>query len=197
MNAPFDTPPRDVLSSMPMEFEALIPQPLLLPGENLEHYQLMRQAIFAEIAPRSVIEWLLAIDVVELSWDIQRYRLLRHKVLETFRQQAIERALSRIDLVGIPSSFQEEASYHTRLNALSWRMAPLATSEIEVRLASYGFDHHAINAEVYAQARELFLMFEGLLVTAQNRRTILLREIHNQHSGKSTQPHVRFRDRRP
>jgi len=78
MNAPFDTPPLDVLSPMPMEFEALIPQPMLLPGENLEHYQLMRQAIFAEIAPRSVIEWLLAIDVVELSWDIQGYGLLRH-----------------------------------------------------------------------------------------------------------------------
>jgi hypothetical protein len=93
----------------------------------------MRQAIFAEIAPRSAIDWLLAIDMVELSWDIQRYPLLRHKVLESFRQQAIERALSRIDLVGIPSTYEEEASYYTSLNSC---MDPLAASEIEVRLAS-------------------------------------------------------------
>jgi hypothetical protein len=26
--------------------------------------------------PRSAIEWLLAIDVAELSWEIQRYRIL-------------------------------------------------------------------------------------------------------------------------
>ena len=58
----------------------------------------MRQAIFADLAPRSAIEWLLAIDVAEPSWEIQRYRLLRHKLLESCRQKAIEAALRRIDL---------------------------------------------------------------------------------------------------
>jgi hypothetical protein len=100
--------------------------------------------------------------------------------LETFRQQAIEQVLSRIDLVGVPPSFQSEAEHYTRLNALSWRMDPATATEIETRLAAYGFDQDAINAEAYAQARELFLMFESLLVSTQNRRTILLREINNQ-----------------
>jgi hypothetical protein len=184
MNVPFNTPQPVAAAPMPMEFETLTPPPLLLPGENLEQYQLMQQAILAEIAPRSAIEWLLAIDVVELSWDIQRYRLLRHKILQTFRQQAVERALSRIDLVGIPPSFQEEASCYTRLNALSWRMDPAAATEIEFRLGSYGLDAHSINAEVYAQARELFLMFETLLVSAQTRRTVLLREFNNQRHAR-------------
>jgi hypothetical protein len=35
-------------------------------GESLEHYQSLRQAIFADLAPRSAIEWLLVIDVAEL-----------------------------------------------------------------------------------------------------------------------------------
>jgi hypothetical protein len=51
---------------------------------------------------------------------------------------------------------------------------------IEARLARHGFDQHSINVEVYLQAREIFLVFEALLNTAQNRRMSLLREIKDQ-----------------
>jgi hypothetical protein len=40
----------------------------------------MRQAILSDIAPKSAIEWLLPVEVIELSWEIERYRILRHKV---------------------------------------------------------------------------------------------------------------------
>ncbi|MGY4615484.1 hypothetical protein ACVWZ4_000711 [Bradyrhizobium sp. USDA 4472] len=177
MNRPFPTSHQ--FTALPVEFEALAPPPLLLPGESLEHYELLRHAIFADLAPRSAIEWLLAIDVAELSWEIQRYRVLRHKLLETYRQKAIEAALRRIDLAGIVSECQEEAEYYTLQNALSWRIDPIATTEIETRLATYGFDQHAITTEVYVQAREMFVLFEGLLNAAQTKRVLLLREIRN------------------
>jgi hypothetical protein len=51
---------------------------------------MLQQAIFTDLAPQSAIEWLLAIDVAELSWEIQRSQLLRHKLLETYRQKANE-----------------------------------------------------------------------------------------------------------
>ncbi|MHC2335467.1 hypothetical protein [Bradyrhizobium sp. USDA 4454] len=161
----------------PVEFEVLAPPPLLLPGERLDHYRALRQAIFADLAPRSAIEWLLAIDVAELSWEIQRYRLLRHRLLVTYRQKAVEAALRRIDIVGIAPEFEDEADYYVRQNALSWRLDPVATTEIETRLASYGFDQHSINTDVYIQAREAFILFEGLLNAAQARRLLLIREI--------------------
>src|ERR1700751_2378566 len=110
MNAPFDRAQVIALPSMPAEFEVLAPPPLLLPGESLEQYHLTRQAILSEIAPRSAIEWLLVIDVIELCWDIQRYWFLRHKVLENFRQRVIERTLAQIDSVGVPPSFEEDAN---------------------------------------------------------------------------------------
>jgi hypothetical protein len=59
--------------------------------------------------------------------------------------QAIERALSRIDLVGFPPSLQAEANNYTRLNALSWRVDPVVATEIELRLVAHGFDQDAIN----------------------------------------------------
>ncbi|GLR91086.1 hypothetical protein GCM10007857_78020 [Bradyrhizobium iriomotense] len=180
MNRLFPTAHQLTATALPVEFEALAPPPLLLPGESLENYQMLRQAIFADLAPRSAIEWLLAIDVAELSWEIQRYRVLRHKLLETYRQKAIEAALRRIDMVGIAPEFEDEAEYYTLQNALSWRIDPIAATEIETRLASDGFDQHAITTEVYVQAREVFLLFEGLLNAAQTKRMLLLREIRNQ-----------------
>jgi hypothetical protein len=81
-----------------------------------------------------------------LSWDIQRYRALRHKVLELHRQNAIESALRRVD----------------------------AAVEIDARLASLGFDAAAIELEVIVQAREVFIRFDNLMHSAQNRRIFLL-----------------------
>ncbi|WP_439374568.1 hypothetical protein [Bradyrhizobium sp. DASA03120] len=188
MNWPFPTTHQLTATALPVEFEALVPPPLLLPGESLEHYQALRQAIFADLAPRSAIEWLLAIDIAELSWEIQRYRLLRHKLLETHRQKAIEAALRHIDMIGIVPQFEAEAEYYTLQNALSWRTDPIAATEIDTRLARYGFDQEAINAEVYVETREIFVLFEGLLNAAQTKRLLLMREIKNHRSpgAKST-----------
>jgi len=94
--------PSVVITAKPqMDFAALAPAPDLLPGESMERYQLIRQAIVADIAPLSAIEWLLVIDVIELSWEIERYRLMRHKVVELFRQQALNRTCAAL----ISSSF--------------------------------------------------------------------------------------------
>ncbi|MCA1528757.1 hypothetical protein [Bradyrhizobium yuanmingense] len=180
MNGPFQTPPELTATALPVEFAALAPPPLLLPGEHLDYYHALRQAIFADLAPRSAIEWLLAIDVAELSWEIQRYRTLRHKLLETHRQQAIAAALRRIDMAGIDPDFEPQAEYYTQQNALSWRIDPIAATEIEARLAAYGFDQDAVTTEVYVQAREVLILFDGLLNAAQTKRVLLLREIRNQ-----------------
>lgn len=175
MNGPVPATLTD--AALPLELEALVPAPLLLPGESLEAYHVLRQAVFADIAPRSALEWLLAIDIAELSWEIRRYRLLRHALLEDHRQQAIEASLRRIDLVGIAPEFAEDAIFRLGQNALSWRSDRTAAQEIEARLAAYGFDQQALNLEVFVQAREIFLMFEGLLIAAQKHRALLFKEI--------------------
>jgi hypothetical protein len=185
MNAPFHEAKALSNLTCPAAIEALVAIPLLLPGESLENYQTLRLAIFAEIAPRSTIEWLLAIDIVELCWEIQRYRLLRHKILETSRQRAVACFLSQIDLVGISSDRREVARRHTELNAHAWRSDADVKMEIEQRLSSHGIDQSAINAEAHVQTREPYLMFETLMVAAQQRRTMLLREINNHRYSSS------------
>ncbi|WP_342710748.1 hypothetical protein AAFG13_00135 [Bradyrhizobium sp. B124] len=150
MNRPFQTThtAQGLTTTVPVEFEVLAAPALLLPGERLDHHHALRQAVFADLGPRSTIEWLLAIDVAELSSEIQRHRSLRHRLLSIFRQKAIEAALRGVDMAGVVPELEGEAEYYARQNALSWRLDPAVTTEIETRLASYGFDQHSINTEV-------------------------------------------------
>lgn len=179
MNGPCGLPTSLESVTIPVELNSLVPPPLLLPGESLDHYNLLRRAIFVDLDPQSALEWLLAIDVAEISWEIQRYRLLRHKVLAAFRLKAIEASLRRVDLAGIAPEFQDEAERYIQQNALSWQVDPIAAAEIENHLADYGIDHHALSMEVYVHAREIFTLFKGLLNAAQLKRAVILKQISN------------------
>ncbi|WIW47843.1 hypothetical protein ML401_06930 [Bradyrhizobium sp. 62B] len=184
MNAPVSLNQPHSGSLVPSEFEALCPSPQLLPGENINQYHAVRAAIFRDIGPQSAIEWLLAIDIAELSWEMQRYRVLRHRLLSTYRQKAIEMTLRRIDVAGIAPDFQDVAEIYTIHNALDWQLDASAALDIEDRLRSYGFDQHAISMEVYVQAREILVLFESLLNGAQLRRLMLLKEVNNFRRSK-------------
>lgn len=185
MNGPFASGPRLMSTAVPAELDLLAPAPLLLPGESRGEYDALQQMIFADIAPQSAIEWLLAADVAELSWEIRRYRLLRHKLLDAYRHKAIEACLRHIDVAGVPGPFKEAAQSYTAQNALSWRFDPVAAAEIDDRLSTFGFDRHSITMEVYLQVREQYLLFETLINAAYFHRTSLLREISNRRCAKA------------
>ena len=164
--------------AVPAIFQRVVQPAFLMPGESLSDYEAIRDTIIEEIAPQSGIEWLWAADLVELSWDIVRYRALRQKMLKIRRQDAIDAMLQRLDLPGIPYPFRQSARDQTRLNAEQWRADPIANAEIEHRLTMQGIDEGSVNAEVLIQSRELFIMFDSLMQSAQTRRILLLREIN-------------------
>jgi hypothetical protein len=170
--------PRALHLPVPSIFDRVVQPAFLMPGESLSDYEAIRDMILEEISPQSGIEWLWAADLIELSWDIVRYRALRQKMLEVRRRDAIEAMLQRLDLPGIPHAFAQSARNHTKLNAEQWRTDPIANAEIENRLTAQGIDDRSVNAEVLIQSRELFIMFDSLMQSAQTRRILLLREIN-------------------
>ena len=130
-----------------------------------------------EVQPESFVEWIWTLDLVELSWEIQRYRHLKNRMLEVHRTAAIEAILTRVDGEGMPVEAMPMVQHHARQAAVEWRDDQEAAIEIEARLARSGFDQLDINAEVFVQAREHFAMFDQLMQSAQSRRIALLREI--------------------
>ena len=94
---------------------------------------------------------------------------------------AIEAILQRLDGEGMPSTAMPMVLTRARRAAAEWRDDREAAVEIEARLDRGGFDAIDINAEGFVQARELFDMFDQLMIAAQRRRIGLLREISIRH----------------
>jgi hypothetical protein len=163
--------------AMPAEFKEFSQHPFLLPGESRREFETIRRMIIDEIRPGTNIEWLWTLDLVDLSWEILRYRRLKQKTLEAFRLAAVEALLQRVEGLGLPADATLAMQAHTRQNVSQWREDPDAAAEIEAHLKKFGFDAVAMNAEVYVQARDQLEMFDHLMQRAQQRRMVLLREI--------------------
>ena len=149
----------------------------MLPGEDLREFEAIRQMMVDDIQPETNIEWLWTLDLVELSWEVLRYRRLKKRILDAHRAVAIGVILQRLDGEGMPAEAMPMVRVQAKRTATEWRDDPVAAIEIEARLDRSGFDQIDINAEVFVQARELFDMFDQLMHAAQRRRIGVLREI--------------------
>ena len=162
---------------VPAELMRLSEQPHLLPGESVRDFETLRQMMVDDIQSETNIEWLWTLDLVELSWEILRYRRLKVRILDAHRAAAIEAILQRLDGAGMPPEAGPMVQLQARRAAAEWRDDPDAAADIEARLHRSGIDCIDINAEVFVRARELFDMFDQLIHLAQNRRIAVLREI--------------------
>jgi hypothetical protein len=161
----------------PAELRLFAQPSFLLPGEDAGDFEVIRQMMVDDIRPQTNIEWLWTLDIVELSWEILRYRRLKERVLNAHRAAAIEAILLRLDGEGMPTEAMPTVHIQAKRTATEWRDDRSAAVEIEARLRRSGIDNIDINAEVFVQAHRLFEMFDQLMQLAQTRRTGLLREI--------------------
>ena len=93
--------------SVPAELMFLMEQPCLLPGENRRDFEALRLMMIEEIRPETKIEWLWLLDLVERSWEILRYRRLKQRMLDAFREAAIASILHRINSAKMPPEMSE------------------------------------------------------------------------------------------
>lgn len=170
---------KDLISSptVPADLKIFEEATCLLPGESRKQFEIIRRMIVDDIRPNTNLEWLWVLDLVELSWEILRYRRLKEKILEVHRVDAIASILQQLDERGMPVQSKAFVQSCSRRNSVEWRDDSTAASEIEARLAAGGFDMAAINAEVLLLAQASFGFFDRLMQSAQSRRINLFREI--------------------
>jgi hypothetical protein len=163
--------------SVPEDLKIFEESTCLLPGENRQQFEIIRKIIINDIRPKTNLEWLLVLDLVELSWEVLRYRRMKEKILEIHRVDAIASILQQLDGIGMPSQSKAFVQSCCRRSSVEWREDSTAASEIEARLTASGYDTAAVNAEVLLLAQVPFGFFDGLMQSAQSRRINLLREI--------------------
>src|SRR6185437_6413807 len=164
--------------TIPVQLKAFSEISCLLPGEKQADFQTIRQMMIDDIQPENNLEWLWLLDLTELSWEILRYRQLKQRIIEAYRERAIEAILLRLDGPGLSRESSEELQSHIKRNVADWRDDPAASAEIEARLLKHNFDDEAISAEAYCQARQAFALFDDLVCSTQDRRIAILQKIN-------------------
>ena len=134
-----------------------------------------------DIRRETNLEWLWTLNLVELSLGNSSLPATKKGIPDTHRAAAIEAILQRLDGEGMPAEAMPMVRTRARRAAAEWRDDREAANEIESRLNRSGFDAIDINAEEFVRARELFDLFDQLMIAAQRRRIGLLREISIRH----------------
>ena len=75
--------------TVPAELIPFSEPSFLLPVESRQDFEAIRQMMVDDIRPETNIEWLWTLDLVELSWEILRYRRLKKRILDAHRVAAI------------------------------------------------------------------------------------------------------------
>ena len=107
--------------TVPAELIPFSEPSFLLPGESRQDFEAIRQMMVDDIRPETNIEWLWTLDLVELSWEILRYRRLKKRILDAHRVAAIEAILQRLDGEGMPSEAMPMVRTRARRAAVARR----------------------------------------------------------------------------
>jgi hypothetical protein len=125
--------------------ELLGPAPLLK-GENLKQYQALLSEIARTVKPAEIMEWLWVKDIVDLTWDIRRYRRLKANGIQNTGLEAtcLSYTSTASALAALHLIEQMQASAELRRNS--------ALNEIESRRWNLGqalrqASDHVIEAE--------------------------------------------------
>jgi hypothetical protein len=155
----------------------VVAHPRLLPGETRDEYYLLLDLMVCTVVPDTDIEWLAAIDLAWLQWEIQRYRRWKNAIIMSNRAAALETALCKTHdgaaMPGAMTLIRAESKKHAQEMSIN----PHAHREVCAKLESHGYDADAINAGAFVHSIIPLATIEKLLSSARHQVTITLREV--------------------
>jgi hypothetical protein len=150
--------------------------PRVLPGERREDYFLFFEAMVTELIPELDLEWLLAIDLACIFWEIQRYRRWKNAMISTNRRAALEEALVRTDPAFLSTDPGPVFRARVRMKADALEGDPNKDPNVAAQLKHYGYDDDALNAAAFMHGVTALATVEKFLASARQQLTTTLRE---------------------
>lgn len=160
--------PRSLVKSSPplkppTELAQFFNDPPLALNEKREDYENLFAAIAGAAKPADAIAWLLVRDFTDLSWEIQREKNLKRKLIEKAEERAVA-DLHTPDKPDWAESLDEDDSLipgrdEAREIARRWAKNPKIRRDTDHRLAEEGYNPMDILSALYSP----FLKMRGLL----------------------------------
>ena len=151
--------------------------PRLLPGESEKHYHALFVMMVDEIEPQHASEWLVLADIVELFWDIGRYRAWKSVILSISRREALQTALQATNRDNAVTDDMPALIARARKDAEEWRTDPAKREALNKRLLDHGYDEEALNAGALLAALVPLATIDRFLASARGQLNAMLKEI--------------------
>ncbi len=164
------------VSRIPPGLEFLFKDPPLIGDEKREDYENLLRAIVDDIKPgRSSVVWLLVKDVTDLTWEIERDKSFKSRVILIAQSEMASRLLAMPKRLGMsyPMSESEEMDNVAR----QWASNPEAQQRINNELAKKGYDASYLLTSAMKRAAPHIEAIDRRIATAELRRMIALKGI--------------------
>ncbi|NVO16251.1 MAG: hypothetical protein HXX10_19640 [Rhodoplanes sp.] len=166
---------------VPKDVRALLGPSWTVDGEKPRHYEDLINRIGAAVGAVDIIDWLMVSDLVNITWDIQRFRRVQASTIKLGRRQAMEQALLKC----LPhernrKTLKDDADVF----AQNWfRDDEKTTPYVESVIANAGLSMEDITSiALTCQAEELDRIDEQI-ERCENRRDKILQRIERRHTG--------------
>jgi hypothetical protein len=166
---------------IPADLVEFFDDPPLVGDELLEDYRKFFGAIAVGLKPVDAIDWLYVRDVVDLSWQIRRERLVLAGVVKSFQTEVV---LDRLKETADASDALEAATYRifkASDDARRWASDSSARNEIDARLASKGHSPAAVLAQAYMRGVSHIDAIDKRIASYEARRVAIVREIERRN----------------
>ena len=169
---------------IPSDIALLFGRPPLLIGEDQLAYDTLLSRVVASVGPKDGIEWLLAKDYADLTWEIQRMRRIKVGMIDAKRKEAV---ISIFESILEEENLEEgrDRAKEAGTKADQWFGGGEGKQQIRQHMQKYDLDSYTITAQAFAlRSRELEVV-ERMLDSVERRRSKLLFEIEVHRSASA------------
>ena len=155
-------------SSEAAESQVLFGPPALLPGESPAAYWRLYSLFQADLAPADVIEKMWLRDLVDLQWEVRRWRQLRNEFLSSSKHFGLDEILG---------SLRPYDGSTMELKRNWMRRDPTAIAKVSRLLDLAGLTEDAILAQTLAVKLDVIDRIDRMTFQAERRRDLAIQQI--------------------
>jgi hypothetical protein len=140
--------------------------PQLIDGEDGRAYQELHERVRLSLEPADIFEEIWVRDIVDLQWEVLRWRRLKSSLMAASAFKGLQRVLE-------PFSFEEDPDLVEDWAARK----PNAIAQVKGMLESAGLTTDAVMAQTFCENLEAIRTMETMIVMAERRRNDVLCQI--------------------
>ena len=145
----------------------------LLEGEDKADYIGLLEEVRRQVSPKDAIEQIYVRDIVDLTWELMRYRRIKVATLHKGQVRAVQQLTSLNNWPGLDADAKWSVGTAIKTSFADGMR----------ELAKHGVTLQDINAHAFAAERDTLLRLDQNMMQIEARRNFALREIERRRTS--------------